>query len=77
MNDAALKIKLRVEYRLGEVLAAMVNDKGSRGQLRGNIVLPQKKTVPKPLTPMQSSRAQQMARLSWKEIEDQCNTQLH
>jgi hypothetical protein len=61
-HNAAVKIKARVVHRLGEVLAATVNHAGNRGP--GNAVLP--RTLPEKITKMQSSRAQQLASISWE-----------
>src|SRR5262245_21778756 len=61
--NAALLVKARAEHRLGEVLAATVNHAGSRGV--GNAVL---STLPGEISPMQSCRAQQLARVPWGEI---------
>jgi SAM-dependent methyltransferase len=68
--NAAQKVKARVEHRLGEVLAETVNHNGSRGQLKGDTVSPQEKTAPEEITRKQSSRAQQVARVPWEEIEE-------
>jgi N6-adenosine-specific RNA methylase IME4 len=62
--NAAVKVKARVAHRLGEVLAVTVNHRGSRGV--GDTVSP---TLPKEITRKQSSRAQQLARVPWEEIE--------
>ncbi len=61
-TKAPAKNKARMEHRLEELLAATVNHNGSRGQLKGNTVLPQEKTAPPGVSKMQSSRAQQLAR---------------
>jgi hypothetical protein len=51
------------------VLAATVNHKGSRGQLRGDKLSPQGKTLSDEITKKQSSRAQQLFRIPWDELE--------
>jgi N6-adenosine-specific RNA methylase IME4 len=68
--NAAVKVRERVEHRLGEVLAETVNHNGSRGV--GDTVSP---TLPDCLADTEanrkkiSSRAQQLATLPWEEIE--------
>lgn len=57
-----------VEHRLGEVLAATVNHAGSRGRLRGDTVSPLEATLPPEITKKQSSRAQQLAAIPWRDI---------
>jgi hypothetical protein len=64
-HNAAVKIKARVEHRLGGVLAATVNHAGSRGV--GDIV---SRTLPEEITRKQSSRAQQLSRIPWQTIEE-------
>lgn len=63
--NAALKVKVRIESRLGEVLAATVLTRGQHGSgVNGST-----KSLPKEITAKQSSRAQQLARIPWTEIE--------
>jgi hypothetical protein len=62
-HNAALKIKLRIEHRLGEVLDGMVIDTREGG----NNVL---HLIPDGISRMESSRAQQLAALLWQEIEE-------
>jgi N6-adenosine-specific RNA methylase IME4 len=57
--NAAVKVKARVEHRLGEVLAETVSTN------RYNTAL----HLPREITPMQSSRAQQLAGVPWEKIE--------
>jgi N6-adenosine-specific RNA methylase IME4 len=64
--NAAVKIRARVEHRLGEVLAATVNHKGGRPSENADMV---SAFLPGEITQKQSSRAQQFARLPWDEIE--------
>jgi hypothetical protein len=72
--NAALKVKAKVEHRLGEVLAETVNHKGSRGQLKGDTMSPQGKTLPNGIDKKVSSRAQQLARVPWKMIVNAIRT---
>jgi len=67
--NAALKIKARVEHRLGQVLSATVNHRGSRGQLRGITMIPQTPTLPDKIDKLQSSRAQRLAAVAWRNVE--------
>jgi hypothetical protein len=60
----------KIVERLGEVLAATVSHEGSRGQLKGNTVLPQATTLPTKISKMQSSRSQALAKIPWSEIEE-------
>lgn len=66
--NTAIKIKLRVEHRLGEVLKVTVNHVGNKGSFGGNKVLPP--TLPDEITKMQSSRAQRLADLLWSKVEE-------
>jgi hypothetical protein len=63
-HNAARTVKLKVEHRLGEVLAATVRHEGSRGV--GDTV---SHTLPKEITRKQSSRAQRLARVPWTEVQ--------
>ena len=70
--NAAVKVKTRVEHRLGEVLSGTVNHKGTPGPGRGktgNVMLPVSGEIPDGISKMQSSRAQQLASIPWEEIE--------
>jgi hypothetical protein len=69
--NAAVKIKARVFHRLGEVLAATVKPRAGAGRPRknGDIASPISNGLPEPITKKQSSRAQQLARAPWPEIE--------
>jgi len=63
-HNAAVKIKARIEHRLGEVLAETVrpgNPQFGHGVRNGKI--------PDGVPPRQSSRTQQLARVPWKAIE--------
>jgi hypothetical protein len=74
-HNAAVKIKAKVEHRLGEVLRETVDHDGVAGKAgpgrgkTGNSVLLVSDALPKPITKMQSSRAQQLAELPWQAIE--------
>jgi hypothetical protein len=71
-----LKVKTRAEHRLGEVLKETVKHQGGRPAKNGNTVLPLSNgDIPKPITKMQSSRAQQLAEIPWKEIEKRIDAQ--
>jgi len=70
-----LKVRAKVEHRLGEVLRETVNHQGSQGQLKGNTVLPQERTTPEGISKMQSSRAQQVASIPWHAIEEKIDEQ--
>jgi len=68
--NAAMKLKARAEHRLGEVLAVTVNHKGGgdrRSPYHGDTV---NRDNPPEITRMQSSRAQQLARVAWEAIEE-------
>lgn len=69
--NAALKVKARVEHRLGEVLSSSVKRGGkSNGRdvisSRGGSSSP----IPDGIEPKQSSRAQMLASVPWEKIED-------
>ena len=66
-HNAALKIRMRVEHRLGEVLAETVRHQGGRPEGNGDAVSPFQ--LPDEVTRKQSSRAQQLASLPWEELE--------
>jgi hypothetical protein len=70
-HNAALQIKLKIEHRLGEILARTVKPRAGAGRPSkiGNHALPISGRLPEPITPMQSSRAQQLARAPWSKIE--------
>jgi hypothetical protein len=59
--NAAFKIRLKVEHRLGEVLRETVRPRGRNSS--GNGVLPEE------ITKMQSSRTQEVASVPWAAIE--------
>lgn len=59
--NAALKVKAFAEWRLGKVLAETVQPRGRNSSDNG--------MLPEEITPMQSSRAQQLAGLEWDDIE--------
>jgi hypothetical protein len=59
--NAALKVKIRVEHRLGEVLAETVRRRGRNSSADGK--------SPEEITYKQSSRAQQLASVPWEAIE--------
>lgn len=65
-HNAAVKIKLKVEHRLGEVLRETVQPRGA-----GNCVLPDE------ISKMQSSRAQQVASIPWNAIEEKIDAATH
>jgi N6-adenosine-specific RNA methylase IME4 len=68
-HNAALKIKLRIEHRLGEVLAETVKH-GGHNKEQGDILSPcSNGGLPADISNKQSSRAQQLAALPWQEIE--------
>lgn len=69
-HNAAVKIKARVEHRLGEVLAATVNHKGGRPKNSDIVSEFPNGRIPKEIPARQSSRAQKLARISWEKIED-------
>ncbi len=60
--NAGVKIKMRIEHRLGEVLAETVRPRGRNSS--GNGMLPEE------IEKMQSSRAQQLADLPWESLEE-------
>lgn len=63
-HNAAVKIKLKVEHRLGEVLRETV--KAGNPQLNCDTV----SQLPDEITRKQSSRAQQVASIPWEAIEE-------
>ncbi len=65
-HNAAVKIKAKVEHRLGEVLALTVKRGGDRKSKGHDVTL---NGVPEQVTRKQSSRTQALARVPWKEIE--------
>lgn len=68
--NAAIKVKARVEHRLGEVLAVTVNHKGGgHNKKHGDTVSPCSDGIPEGVDKKQSSRAQQFAEIPWPEIE--------
>jgi hypothetical protein len=72
--NAAVKIKTRVEHRLGEVLAATVKH-GGHNKKQGDSVSPCSGGLPKPITKKQSSRSQQLARIPWQKISERIDAQ--
>jgi hypothetical protein len=66
-------LSAKVEHRLGEVLHVTVNHGGVAGRAgpgRGktsSTVLPVSESIPDGITRMQSSRAQQLAAIPWRE----------
>lgn len=64
-HNAALKVRVRVEHRLGEILAETVKHGGHNAK-QGNSMLP---CLPGGIGRMQSSRAQRVAAVPWEVIE--------
>jgi hypothetical protein len=60
-KNYATELKLRAERLLGELLKDTVNHNGSRGQLKGSIVEPQKSTLPPDISKKSSHRWQRVA----------------
>src|SRR5262252_5707668 len=61
-HNAAVTIAMKVAHRLGEVLTATVRPRGRTSSGNG--------ALPEPITKMQSSRTQQLARMSWQTIQN-------
>jgi hypothetical protein len=64
--NAAVKVKALVEHRLGEVLAETVKHEGGRPEKNCDTV---SQLIPEEITRKQSSRAQQLAKIPWEDIE--------
>jgi N6-adenosine-specific RNA methylase IME4 len=60
-HNAALKIRLRIEHRLGEVLAETIRPRGRNSSSSGQL--------PEEITRTESSRLQRLAELAWDSIE--------
>jgi N6-adenosine-specific RNA methylase IME4 len=67
--NATIKIKARIEHRLGEVLAVTVKHGGHNKKQDNTVLSCSAGELPEEITPMQSSRAQQFARVPWTQIE--------
>jgi site-specific DNA-methyltransferase (adenine-specific) len=67
--NAGVKVRARVEHRLGEVLAVRVNHTGGGDRRSENGVTTRYTDLPEEITRMQSSRAQRIAGIPWPEIE--------
>jgi N6-adenosine-specific RNA methylase IME4 len=60
-HNAQLKLDMRTEHRLGEVLRDMVRRRGRYSSDRGRL--------PEEITPYESSLCQRIARLRWEDID--------
>ena len=69
--NAAVKIAARVEHRLGQVLDKTVTAKGGRPKKTCTTPVQVSNGIPEQISRNQSSRAQQMAAVPWKKIEEQ------
>lgn len=67
--NAAIKVRLKAEHRLGEVLRETVKH-GGHNKKQGDVVSPcLDDSLPEEITRKQSSRAQQLAALPWEKLE--------
>ncbi len=64
--NAGVKVKMRVEHRLGEVLAETVITRGYHSPGHSGAT----PSLPEGIEPMQSSRAQRLAELPWESLEE-------